>query len=124
VVSDLREFDARRAPSVAVGERGAQDRHRAPHYQRGHETSNYQPGQRTPRHSQGSAGYVVPTITWLNGGFGAGKTTLAEELSGIQAGAFEDVAYGAGRHPHAGSGEFTADPRIDRDVCACRSTCG
>jgi predicted kinase len=30
--------------------------------------------------ASGSPGYVVTMIIWLNGGFGAGKTTLAEEL--------------------------------------------
>jgi adenylylsulfate kinase-like enzyme len=29
---------------------------------------------------RGLPGYLVPVILWLNGGFGAGKTTLAEEL--------------------------------------------
>jgi predicted kinase len=30
--------------------------------------------------AQGLPGYLVPVIIWINGGFGAGKTTLAEEL--------------------------------------------
>jgi len=30
--------------------------------------------------AQALTGYLVPVIIWLNGGFGAGKTTLAEEL--------------------------------------------
>src|SRR5215467_9952760 len=29
---------------------------------------------------QGLTGYLVPVIIWINGGFGAGKTTLAQEL--------------------------------------------
>jgi hypothetical protein len=32
--------------------------------------------------------------------------------SGIQAGAFEDVAHSAGRHPPADPGEITADPLV------------
>src|SRR5215471_7707489 len=32
------------------------------------------------RPAQGLTGYLVPVIIWINGGFGAGKTTLAQEL--------------------------------------------
>ncbi|WP_433170578.1 HAD hydrolase-like protein [Actinoallomurus sp. CA-150999] len=41
---------------------------------------------------------------------GTAPTWAVATWSGIQAGAFEDVTYGAGRHPYAGSGQFTADP--------------
>src|SRR5580700_1112696 len=69
------------------------------------------------RAARGLSGYLVPVIIWINGAFGAGKTTLAGELHRRLPDA---VVYNPSRASRQGAGQ--GRPRCRAETEARRST--